>query len=123
MKQTNFTIDQGTSFRFSVRMRMRDVDNNLVTMPLTDAVVRLQARKNVWSEDVLLDLSSENTNITVDEAGGTFTVYMTAAETRDLSWGKPHQVASALYHCEVELPDDTFRVLTGTMELSPEIVR
>jgi hypothetical protein len=120
MKRTHLTIAQGIPFRLLVRVKERDELGILIPMSLVGSVVRLQARPSVNSEELLLDLSSNGTGITLGAELGEFTIHMTSAETRDLSWGR----LRAVYQCEVEpAADDTFRALMGTLTLDPEVVR
>lgn len=124
MKPVHFKIVQGTPFRFLVRVTQRDEDEELIPMPLTDCFVRLVARPNVASSCVLLDISSNTSQIVVDEPEGTFLIELTSAETSALVWGKPYTFSKAYFHCEIEPSDgETIRVLEGTITLDPEVVR
>lgn len=124
MIPTNFTIVQGTPFRFLVRVTDRNEMGELVPRPLTDYVVRLQARPNVQSDVLYLDLSSSGDEIVVNEADGTFFINLSSTQTSALVWGKAHTKARAVYQCEIEPPSgDTIRLLEGVITLSPEVVR
>lgn len=123
MNPVNLTIVQGTPFRFLVRVQDRDAQGVLVPKSLVGYAVRLQARGSITSAITLLDLSNDN-GITVDEVAGTFTINLTPLQTSELTWGRPHMMSRAIYHCEIEPPDgEVVRLLEGIITLDPEVVR
>ncbi len=123
MKQTHFTIVQGTPFRMVVSVMQKDEEGELVPRDITDCIIRLQARATVESDEVLLDLSLGD-GIALGDEDHTFVIELTSTKTSELIWGCPNVRARAVFQCEIEPPaGDDFRVLTGTLTLDPEVVR
>lgn len=130
MKPTHLEIVQGTPFEFLVSIKVPDEESvedpkPLMPMPLTGCTVQLQARSPVSSSITHLNLSSNDTVITIDEEGGTFLIKLSSAETAALSW--PYDPATdgrIPYQIEVTQPDgESFRAAEGTIRLDREFVR
>src|SRR5688572_27320475 len=115
MRPVHLKIVQGTPFEVLVSVKQRDEADELVPMPLTNCVVRLQARASKLSSSTLLDLVSP-TNITVDEEAGQFTIRLSSKETSELSWPTDAATGDRVpFQCEVQRPDEEdFRALEGT---------
>ena len=124
MMATHLTIIQGTPFRASVKIQRRNLAGELVPMDLTGSFVHLQARQHINSLDTILDLSSTNGGIIVDEQAGSFTIQMSSAQTSALIWRDHRVAARPVYQCEVRQSDgETIRVLDSSLTIDPEVVR
>jgi hypothetical protein len=53
---------------------------------LTGYTARMQIRASLKSEEVLLELTTENGGITIDASGNTITIYIDATSTAALTW-------------------------------------
>ncbi len=118
---THLTVVQGTPFSVLVRVKRRNELNVLVPYELTGCVIKLQARERITSPTVFLELSTSNGGIVKDDTAGTFTLHMTADQTRALS---ATRVARSVYHCEIQPSDGgNFRVLEGTLTFDLAVIR
>jgi hypothetical protein len=85
---------------------------------ITGYTARMQARANVSSEDILLDLSSGGGEIVVDSTAKTITVTIEAADTAALEW------KAAVYDLEMVAADGAVtRLLQGGLTVVPEVTR
>ncbi len=87
---------------------------------LTGFTARLQVRETVESTTTLLSLTTENGGITLGDAAGTITLYVSAADTADLDFD------AAVYDLEIISDDDpavVTRILYGDVSLSREVTR
>lgn len=124
MKATHLQIVQGTPFRFRVTVQQRNEAGALEPMPLTNSLIRLQARPHVKSEEKLIDLSSEGGGITLDEETGVFLIEMTSEQTAALNWKQLNGAGRPVYQCEIVPQEgDVIRILDGTLSLSPRVIR
>lgn len=121
MQPTNFTIVQGTPFRFLVKVRTKnDAGESIPVLLPPETVIQLQARFNVTDVATVLDLSTKTGEIELTGDAGNFVVTMSSDQTSNLKWRRPR----ARYQCEVHLPDgEDIRVLEGILSLDPEVVR
>lgn len=111
----NIRIDQGATFRLTLRW-VDDLDQSLIP---AGATARMQVRPTHASDEVLLDMTTENGGITVDEGEGRIDVRGEAAVTALMP--APAQV---VYDLEVEAPDGTVdRLIEGFARVMPEVTR
>lgn len=111
----NIALEQGATFYLSFGWREDDGNGNPtdVPIPLTGAVVKMQIRKR-QGEQVLLEASSETSEITVDGPNGNVSVVLPASKTM--------QVTSK--SCRYDLwayfsQDDRHKLLKGSVTVDP----
>ena len=79
---------------------------------------RLQIRKNISSEDVLLSIDSETGGIIIDEVNCTITINLLPAQTKELDFSR------AVYSLEIESPEgEVYTVISGYVQLTKEVTR
>lgn len=85
---------------------------------MTDATARMHIRATLAAEETILELTTENSRIIIDDAAKTILLVLTAEETEALSF------AAAVYDLEVVESDGTVhRVLEGSLSLRKEVTR
>jgi hypothetical protein len=112
----DITIEQGSVFNLHLRYK----DSLGAVIDLTGYTARMQVRKSVKSNDILLTLTTENGGITLGGALGTINIKAIAEHTALLT------IRSGVYDLELVPPsgeDDTFRLLEGNVMVSPEVTR
>jgi len=93
-----------------------DADDNAIV--ITGATARMQVRRTVENEDVLIELSTEDGSIVVDGANGGITLTITASDTEDLPSGE------WVYDLFVTLPSNAImRFLAGSFEVVERVTR
>ncbi len=89
-----------------------------VAADLTGCTARMQVRAEIESEDVLLQLTTENGRIILGGAAGTIDLRIAAIDTAAITWD------AGCYDLEIQFPDATvIRFLQGTVVVSPEVTR
>jgi hypothetical protein len=110
----NITIDKGSHFAFS--FIWKDEDGN--TIDLTGYTAAMQARKNYKSTDLILDLTTENGGIEIDEDADTVTVIVPDTMSSTIA------EFGALYDLELISPEGLVtRVIEGRIKFRPEITQ
>ena len=113
-----FTIYQGATFRKRLRWTNKPAGTPL---DLTGCKARMQARAEIDSTDVLLELTTENGGITLGGTAGTIDLYVGATATAAITW------EGGVFDLEIihpgALPDDVTRLAQGTISVSPEVTR
>jgi hypothetical protein len=112
----SITIEQGSVFNLHLKYK----DNLGVVIDLTGYTARMQVRKSVKSNDILLALTTENGGITIGGSAGTINIKAIAEHTALLT------IKSGVYDLELIPPsgeDDVFRLLQGSVTVSPEVTR
>lgn len=85
---------------------------------LTGYTARMQMRTAVGATDVLVDLTTENSGITLDAATGEITLSMSATDTAALAWRQ------AVYDLELVAPSGfVTRLAEGSVQVTPEVTR
>lgn len=84
---------------------------------LTGYTARMQLRAKKESTDILLELTTENNGILLDNSLGTITITATAAQTTALTF------SSAVYSLEMVKGAEVLQLLTGSISLDKEITR
>lgn len=111
----NFEIEQGADFR---RTFVRKKRSDGYPVDMTGYTARLQGRESFDSDEVLLELTTENDGIVIGGLDGRVHLVMTAAQTEALSWRRVR------YDLELIAPDGFVkRWLFGRIRLSREITR
>ena len=111
---TDFYIEQGATF--VITLTWKDEEGSLVD--LTGCTARMQVRKIVASETVLLELTTGNGRISIDVVKGEITLTVSATDTASLTW------KTAVYDLEIVHPDSTItRLLQGNVIISREVTR
>jgi hypothetical protein len=110
----DFTIEQGATLLKAITWK----DSNGDPVDLTGYVARMQVRPSATSEDVLLDLSTDNGGLQLTPSSGVVTITASAEDTAALDWRK------GKYDLELESADGTVtRLLKGVITVSREITR
>lgn len=109
----NFTLDQGSKHDFSVLYK----DPTGLAIDLTGYAAALQVRESVDSAEPLVSLT-EAAGIALGGEEGTIGVHFTPEETAGLT------LRSVVYDLELTPEEgETFRLLQGTITVSPEVTR
>jgi hypothetical protein len=94
----------------------KDSDGNPVN--LTGYTARMQLRKSVSDANVLLELSTSNSGISITGSTGTISLYFKKADTTGVTW------VEGVYDLELTSPGGlTTRLIEGTFVLSKEVTR
>ena len=101
----------------SLHIEWRDSDGNLMS-PLDEWTARLMVRESPESEEILLDCTTENSRIILEDTGfGMINIYLTALETSELNFN------TAEHQLEMYYEDYVVRLVAGVMTLLKEVVR
>jgi hypothetical protein len=110
----NITVFQGTTF--SRVFTWKDSDD--APIDLTGYTARLQVRASAQSEDVLLELTSEDDEITLGDEAGTITLTMDPDATDALDFDR------AYYDLELESSGgQVTRLLQGAFRIADQVTR
>lgn len=115
----NILCEQGTTFGRTFEIQYPDPDEPTTFYPydLTAHTARMQVRRTIESSTVIIELTTENGGIEIDEDLGKITVTMTDAQTGALT-------SSGVYDLEIEDANgNVSRVVQGTFTLSLEVTR
>jgi hypothetical protein len=115
----NILCEQGTTFSRTFEIQYPDpLDPSVYyAYDLSGHTARMQVRRTIESSAVLIELTTENDGIEIDEENGIITVLMTDTQTSALT-------SSGVY--DLEIRDDSgnvSRVVQGTFTLSLEVTR
>lgn len=111
----NLKIDQGATFDKVVTYK---AGTPAVTVNLTGCTARMQARSELTSPIVLLELTTGNGGIVLGGVAGTVSLYMSEVTTAALIW------SSAVYDLELTYANGSVRrLLSGSVSVSPEVTR
>lgn len=110
----NFQIEQGATLLKPVAWK----DSTGAAVNLTGYTARMQVRQSASAEEVLLELSTENSKISLTPLTGTITLIFSAATTAAIDWKR------GKYDLELISPDGTVtRLIEGEITVSREITR
>jgi hypothetical protein len=110
----DFTIEQGATFSLGFAWKSDDG----IAVDLTGYTARMQVRQSVGSPDVLLDATTENGLLSIDEETGRVNISLPASVTTAMTWRRGR------YDIEVEAPDGTVtRLVEGSAIVSREVTR
>jgi hypothetical protein len=119
----NFTIYQGATFRLPLIWKTK-VDTVSTPVDITIYKIRMQLRKKVKDEEIILELSTDNGKIvkTVPEEGK-FELVLSSIDTSELLFNQA--VYDLEFYIEAEAPEPEFvvRLLSGLVTLDKEITR
>ena len=85
---------------------------------LTGFTARMQARLDITSDSVLLNLTTENSGIVLGGKAGSVMLYISAQDTSMITWAK------AVYDIELVSPsNEVYRLTSGNIVVTPEVTR
>ncbi|MCK5307036.1 MAG: hypothetical protein KAJ73_00355 [Zetaproteobacteria bacterium] len=109
-------IEQGATYRKQFTWKGPAPDK--IPHDLTDYVARMHVRKNVKSNDILLDLTNVNGGIILGGDAGTIVLYISATGTKTLDWER------AVYDLELEdTSGEVYRLLKGEVTVDLQVTR
>lgn len=110
----DFEIEQGTTFVLAFSWK----DEAGTPIPLTGYTARMQVRHSVSAEEVLLDLTTENDRLVIDELNGRVTIVLDPVVTAAITWRK------GMYDLELVSPTGGVkRLVEGAVTVSREVTR
>lgn len=111
----DITIEQGATYQLSVTWK----DENGTPINLSGFTARMQVRKSSQSDDVILTLTSDESDqsITLGGALGTIDIEIPATVTEDLT------LRRAVYDLEMENAGNVTRLIQGSVNISPEVTK
>ncbi len=113
----NLTIEQGTTWRHSLSLKA-GAGASAPALDLTGYIARMQLRAELAAPDVLLELTTTNTRITITPLDGRIDLLVSATDTTALEFDR------AVYDLEIESAGgEVTRVLTGFVTLSRQVTR
>jgi len=108
-------IEQGATFR---KLLTWKAGVPAVPVDLTGCTARMQIRADITSTTPLITLTTENGGITLGDTAGTIELYISDADTADITW------TAGVYDLEIILANtDVRRLLYGTVTVTPEVTR
>lgn len=111
--RTTIFLEQGTDVIWSY-VKSRDG----VPFDFTGYTAQMQARESYDSEDVLIDMSTDNGAIVIDGSAGKVSLIFKPHHTIGADWSR------AVFDVELTAPDTTVtRFIQGTIRLSPEVTK
>ena len=109
----NLKIEQGATFRKPLIWKADGI-----AVDLTGWTARMQIRPTIESDVIIAELTTENDGIAIDGPAGKISLYIGAAQTAAMNF------ETAVYDLElVDSQGDVFRLLYGSVSLSPEVTR
>lgn len=103
--------EQGATFR-----RIISVVNADDSLPdYSGSTARMQVRPSVESATIIIELTTENDGITLED--NSLTLAITAADTADLP------VGTYRYDLEIQTGAEVIRLVQGSFRVSPEVTR
>lgn len=109
----NITCDQGATFTRVITIFEPDGET---PYDLTGYTARMQVRRQVDENDVLIELTTENGRIALGGVAGTVTLSISAEDTAGL-------VDDGVYDLEIISGANVHRVLKGLFRLDYEVTR
>lgn len=111
----DFIIEQGATFQ--VKFTYQDAALNPIS--LEGCTVRMHARRKINDPEILLDVSTINGKVIMDEAeNGIIKMVVSGSETAGFTW------RAAVYDIEVTYPDGVIdRILEGKITISLNVTR
>lgn len=110
----DFEVEQGATFEH--QLTWLDRDGNPV--PLDGYTARMQVREKITSEEVLVELTTENGMITLGGQDGTIDIEIPDEVTETFTWKK------GVYDLELESPaGKVTRLVKGKVTVDPEVTR
>lgn len=110
----DFEIEQGSTLLKPIVWK----DSTGTVVNLTGYTAKMQIRKSVSSDEVLLELSTVNGKLSITENTGTITMIFSAATTAAIDWSR------GKYDLELTSSTGTVtRLIEGEITVSKEITR
>ena len=118
-RYNGLVIYQGTTFDVTFTWRQPIVSPATVGTPvdLTGYTARMQVRSSIASDEVLLELTTENGGITLGDVAGTIALHLDATDTAALEF------TSGVWDLELVSADVVTRLLGGRLKVSKEVTR
>ena len=115
----NIYCEQGATFTRVLTVLVPDEVDPEITTPydLSNHTARMQVRRTIDSSTRMVELTTQNGGLTIDDGVGSITIEMSNDVTASLT-------SSGVY--DLEIIDDSgnvSRVVQGTFTLSPEVTR
>lgn len=108
-------IYQGATFRWHATLKSGTPE---AVVDLTGYTARLHVRLKIEDAEPVLTLTTENGGITLGDADGTIDLFISDADTADITWEE------AVYDLELIAPNtDVIRFMGGAVTVSPEVTR
>lgn len=120
----NFTIYQGSTFNLTLAWKVRTDATNTFPKDISIYKIRMQIRKKIKDEDVLLELSTDNGRIQKsDPVNGKFNLVLSSVETAALEFNQA--IYDLEFYIEQNPPaaDIVLRLLSGMVTLDKEVTR
>jgi hypothetical protein len=112
--KVNLLINQGATFRY--KFTWKDAKGRLID--LTGFSARMQIRATVTDVAILVTLTTVSGGIVLGAKAGTVSLFMSDTNTSALAWAK------GVYDIELVSPSaEVFRLVGGTVTVSPEVTR
>lgn len=109
-------IEQGATFTHNFYWLQAD---GVTPVNLTGCTAKMQIRATVESPTVILELTTENTRITITPLAGKISFLISATDTTNLK-----EIKNAAYDLEIYHPNGyVTRLSQGTVNISPETTR
>jgi len=121
----NITCEQGSTFVRTIELETPDIEadptgNTFIPLSLENYTARMQVRRTMESENFLLELTTENGNLTInplEEQTNVIQIDVSASVTASVEH-------SGVYDIEIISNDGIVsRILQGIFTLSPEVTR
>ena len=115
----NIYCEQGTTFGRIITIAVPDAIDPEITNPydLSGHTARMQVRRTIDSTTQMVELTTENNGLTINESDGSITIEMSSDVTASLT-------TSGVYDLEIiDATGNVSRVIQGTFTLSPEVTR
>ncbi len=109
----NFTIDQGATFTRHITIKNSDETPYV----LTNYTARMHIRREITDANILINLTTENGGLTINETAGTIDIYISDEVTSTLTRDGVYDLEIASSFGEV------FRVIQGVVRLNLEVTR
>ena len=109
----NIKIDKGSTFNLSLTWK----DESGALVDLTGYTARMHIRDKVSSASTLLELTTENSGISLGGVAGTINIIITASASTSATW------TSGVYDLELVSGSYVKRMLQGNVTLDPEVTR
>ena len=115
----NIYCEQGATFTRILTIRVPDeIDPNITTpYDLTNHTARMQIRRTTTTASAMIELTTENNGLIIDDDAGSITIEMSDQVTASLT-------TSGVYDLEIiDSVGHVSRVVQGTFTLNPEVTR
>lgn len=111
-------IDQGATFDDEIIWLVGSNKTTAVPVDLTGCIARAHIRSELESPDILLEMTTENGRIILNNPLGSIKFRVEAADTKLITW------TAGVYDLEIQFPDGTVRRrLKGTVSVTREVTR